>query len=405
MLSAPCLFGQTTANPFIAYANHQSDLMHDAYVKRDVKTDKELLDDFMLKYNQLSPDDKANLRGYISNAYYNQSCIYSILNNKPMALAYLDSSMVRGFYDYKHLQEDSDMDNISHEARFKQLSDAMRSVSDYQYILDKGEKYNLNDQREIPAFTYPPASDPNLVALKAHFNLDSIAGSGNDISKILSILHWVHNTVGHDGQHESGILQINALSIINTAAAKKIGVSCGELATTLNDCYLALGFKARKVYCFPKDSLKMDYDSHVINVVYVPSLKKWIWVDPTNNAYVMDENGTLLSIEEVRERIINNKPLIVNPDANWNHKEAISKDYYLGYYMAKNLYRMYSPLSGDYDYQTPGKNKTTVYVMLLPLDYFKQGPDKFDNVNKETNSTVTWYRTNNPSVFWQLPKE
>ena len=401
----PLVYGQTATDPFVTYANNQSQLMHDAWVKRDIKADKALLDDFVTHYNKLSPDGKAMYKGYITNAYYNHACIYSLNNNKPMGLAYLDSAMVHGFYDYQHIQTDSDLDNIRHEARYTEIANAMRSVGDYPYILARGEKYNPNDLRRIPAFTYPPVNDPNLVALKNRFNLDSVAGTGNDVSKVLSVLHWVHNNVNHDGQHESGIVNINALDIITTVKAKKIGVSCGELATTLNDCYLSLGFKARKVYCFPKDSLQMDYDSHVINVVFVPSLKKWIWVDPTNDAYVMDEHGNLLSIEEVRERIIQNQPLIVNPDANWNHREAITRDFYLGYYMSKNLYRMYSPLSGDYNYQTPGANKTTVYVMLLPLDYFKQGPDKSDAVNSKTNSTVTWYRTNNPSVFWQTPAQ
>ena len=315
-----------------------------------------------------------------------------------MALAYLDSSVQKGYYDYSHIKEDSDMDNIRNEAGFKKLTVAMRSVGDYQYILTKGQAYNLNDKRNIPPFVYESPKDSCLVALRKHFKLDSVAGSGNDVSQVLSILHWVHNTVPHDGQHESGIDQINALQIINTATAKKIGVSCGELATVLNDCYLAMGYKAKKVYCFPKDSLKMDYDSHVINVVYVPSLKKWIWTDPTNNAYVMNQDGSLLSIEEVRERIINNKPLIVNPDANWNHKVSIAKDYYLGYYMAKNLYKFCTTLYSQYNYQTTGNNNTITYVYLLPLDA-PQGQDKTEFFNKSKNTTFVNYNTNNPAVF------
>ena len=33
-------------------------------------------------------------------------------------------------------------------------------------------------------------------------------------------------------------------------------------------------------------------------------MKKWLWIDPTFDAYVMNEKGELLSIEEVRERLI-----------------------------------------------------------------------------------------------------
>jgi hypothetical protein len=196
------------------------------------------------------------------------------------------------------------------------------------YIIKKAKTYNAADNRPLPAFTYQSADNPNLVLVKKTFKLDSVAGSGNEASRAINILHWVHNTVHHDRQHESGIKHFNAFEIVSTATAKNIGVSCGELATVLNECYLAMGWRSRKVYCFPKDSLHTDYDSHVINIGYLPSKKKWVWVDPTNDAYVMDENGELQSIEEVRERIINDKPLIINPDANWNHKASETKEHY-----------------------------------------------------------------------------
>lgn len=274
----------------------------------------------------------------------------------------------------------------------------------YLDILKRASKYSLDDKREIPVFTYQSSRDSNLVALRKTFNLDSIAGFGNDISKVLNLLHWVHNTVRHDGQHESGIKNINAYAIVNAARARHIGVSCGELATTLNDCYLAMGLASRKIYCFPKDSLRNDHDSHVINVVYLTSKNKWIWVDPTNDAYVMDEKGELLSIEEVRKRLIMNKPLIVNPDANWNHITSITKDNYLDIYMAKNLYWIYCPLISEYDSETWGRNKRVTYINLLPLDYQIKGPYKTDDYfNPDLKTTFNYYYIHNPEIFWQKP--
>ena len=63
----------------------------------------------------------------------------------------------------------------------------------------------------------------------------------------------------------------------------------------------------------------------LINSVYSQQLQKWIWIDPTNNAYVKDENGNLLSIAEVRDRLIHNKPLVLNEDANWNNQKKQTK--------------------------------------------------------------------------------
>ena len=79
-------------------------------------------------------------------------------------------------------------------------------------------------------------------------------------------------------------------------------------------------------------------ECHSINVVYSNTLDKWIWIDPTNNAWVMDENGIMLSVQEVRERLRDGRPVILNEEANWNNQQKITKEYYLDSYMAKNLY-------------------------------------------------------------------
>jgi hypothetical protein len=279
-------------------------------------------------------------------------------------------------------------------------------VGDYLYILKKdNNRFIASDSISIPSFTYQPADNPGLVHLREQFKLDSVAGSGNEVSKLINILHWMHNTIPHDGQHESGIKAINGFEIASVAKAKSIGVSCGELATVLNDCYLALGFKSRKVYCQPKDSLNKDYDAHVINAVYSTLLKKWLWMDPTNDAYVMNEKGELLSIDEVRNRLVHDQPLIVNPDANWNHKMSTTKDRYLYAYMAKNLYRFYCTLESGFDVETRGGEKTITYVHLVPAGYgkFRQVPAKMQSYNKDLKTTFVNYTTHNPATFWQIP--
>lgn len=277
---------------------------------------------------------------------------------------------------------------------------------DYIAILKRASKFSNTGHAQFPKFTYQSSNDSSLIALRNKFNLDSVAGFGNETSRIINLLHWVHNTVSHNGQQESGIININANEIISAAKTKHIGVSCGELATTLNDCYLAMGWKSRKIYCFPKNSLKDDFDSHVINVVYLSSKKKWIWVDPTNDAYVMNEKGDLLSIEEVRERLILNKPLIVNPDANWNHRNSMTKDYYLDTYMAKNLYKFYCPLNSEYNYETFGQNKKITYVFLYPLDHTQKTIFKTaEYYNDRLKSTFVNYNIFNAKLFWQIPNE
>lgn len=284
------------------------------------------------------------------------------------------------------------------------LNDTTKALTQIVFkpsYLDKlkgASKYNLNDSRIIPKFTYQDQSNPNLVALRKGFNLDSIAGYGNDVSKILSLLHWIHNLIPHDGNHDNPTVK-NAMSMIAQCKREERGLNCRGLSTVLNECYLSMGFKSRFITCMPKDSV-FD-DCHVINSVYLPKENKWIWIDPTNNAYVMNENGELLSIEEVRERIINDKPIILNPDANWNNKSSTTKQDYLYNYMAKNLYRLQSPLVSEYDTETWKEGKKISFVELLPLDAFQQKPDRSESTNTKTGTTFTYLKTNNPNNFWQ----
>lgn len=270
----------------------------------------------------------------------------------------------------------------------------------YIDVLKKADKYDFTDNRAIPKFTYQDKDNPNLVALRKGFNLDSIAGTGNEASRIINLLHWIHNLIPHDGNHENPSVK-NAMSMIAVCKKENRGLNCRGLATVLNECYLSLGIKSRFITCMPKDSVFQD--CHVINMVWVNDLNKWIWIDPTNDAYVMDEKGELLSPEEVRERVINGKMLILNPDANWNRKTSATKEAYLYNYMAKNLYRIECPLSSEYDTETWEKGKKATYVELLPLDAYNQTPQYAEQTNKKSGVTFVNYKTNNPKLFWQKP--
>ena len=394
---------QTNTNDsFAKYSAKQDSMMVDAYTKRDASLYGDLLNQFVYRYNELNEPDKKQFKQYLFGAYYNFACTFSLLHDSKNALRYLGKSIDAGFYNYSHIMKDTDLDFIRDEKEFKLLTNKIRSVGDYLYILKRAGEYNTNDKRPLPAFTYQNSSNPNLVELRKFFNLDSIAGGGTDVSRILNMMHWIHDLIPHDGSHGNPTVK-NAMSMIEVCKNEGRGLNCRGLAIVLNECYLAMGIKSRFVTCLPKDSLKIDTDCHVIDMVYSTSLKKWLWIDPTFDAYVMNEKGEMLSIEEVRERIINGKPLILNPDANWNHRTTQTKENYLMNYMAKNLYMLECSASSEYNLETQEKEKIREYIRLLPLDYFKQLPDKEISENKAYDSEVITYKTNNPKAFWAKP--
>ncbi|MDH6309956.1 hypothetical protein M2451_002847 [Dysgonomonas sp. PFB1-18] len=306
----------------------------------------------------------------------------------------------------------TDIDSISFDVEENQTYDfvILRNGTDsawtqikvemsYLTKLKNAKEYNYSDQRPIPEWTYMSSDNPDLKKLRAEYKLDSVAGNGDEISKIMNLMYWLHDLVPHDGS-SSNPSPRNAMNIIKVCKEQNRGVNCRMLATALNECYLAMGIKSRFVTCMPKE-LEFD-DCHVINAVYSNDLGKWIWIDPSFAAYVKDENGVLLGIQEVRERLIDGRPLVLNEDANWNHKEKQTKEYYLETYMAKNLYRLECSPESKYNMETRTGNEDAVYVQLLPLDALNQSPQK--DVKEQKKRMWIDYKTNNPDLFWVKPK-
>lgn len=276
-------------------------------------------------------------------------------------------------------------------------------VGDSPYLekLKNAKEYNYADQRPIAQWQYMTENNPDLKQLRLEYKLDSIAGNGDEMSKILNLMYWLHNLVRHDGSSYNP-QPANARNLIKVCREENRGVNCRMLATILNECYLAMGIKSRFVTCMPKEE-KFD-DCHVINAVYSKDLDKWVWIDPSFAAYVKDEKGNFLSIQEVRERLTDNKPLVLNEDANWNNIQKQTKEHYLEHYMAKNLYRLQCNAISRYDSENYNVRNISVMetIELLPLDGLFQSPQKNTGLNRK----LQWisYKTNNPNLFWAKPE-
>lgn len=166
------------------------------------------------------------------------------------------------------------------------------------------------------------------------------------------------------------------------------GLNCRGLATVLNECYLSLGIPSRVITCMPRIYIN---DCHVINAVYSSTLGKWLWIDPTNNAWVTDDKGNMLSIQEVRERLRTGQPVKVNEEANWNNKRKTETEDYLYNYMAKNLFFLDSWTR--YGFNTESDKKHPVkYIFLQP---------KGCESNLRTPQDLS---VNDDKYFWQAPQ-
>lgn len=272
--------------------------------------------------------------------------------------------------------------------------------SDPLLILQNACEFDPRDRREFPAFTYDSANHPRLIALRTRYKLDSIAGNGNEVSRILNVMHWVHNTVKHNGSMAM-LESKDAMSLLSEVEHGRPGLDCRGLATILNECYLSLGYKSRIVSCLPKDTNDREY--HVVNTVYSRRWQKWMMVDATHDAYFMDKHGVLMSIGEVRQRLIQGRSIALNPEANWNKTSSTESGNYLNYYLAKNLYRFVCTVHSGFGTEQRGAGKKIEYVRLNPPDYYYQKPDRFESFDGRSGTKFVSYRTNNDRLFWQLP--
>nr|MBN2277664.1 transglutaminase domain-containing protein [candidate division Zixibacteria bacterium] len=245
-------------------------------------------------------------------------------------------------------------------------------------------------------FYYSGPDDTDLVTLREKYNLDSVAGDGAQIDRIINLMWWAHNIVRHDG-NSANPSPANALNLISVCREEDRGVNCRMMATILNEVCLSMGFPSRHVTCFPADTT--DPDCHVINMVYSDSLGKWLYMDPTFAGYFTDRDGRLLSIAEVRQMMINGDSLVINDDINWNGSPKLKIEYKA--YMAKNLFRFCCPLGSQFGYESR-QDSNRVWIYLDPVDYYPDRIGRCDTLGTEFPKLLKYY-TDNFKYFWASP--
>lgn len=322
----------------------------------------------------------------LAQVRYQQAVCFALAKKEYEGANAFSQAVGLGWNDYNQAKREEAFKRLRKERAFLYAMQSLRQKYDYLGTLQHSAPYVPSDSSMHSLhFTYAEATDSNLVRVREYFNLDSIAGNGDEISQIKNLLAWVHDNVRHDGSYYYDG-QPNAIDIVNFHRRTKKGMNCRMLATVLNECYLAMGFKSRFVTCMPEIYVS---DCHVINAVWSETLHKWLWMDPTQNAWVMDEKGHLLSIAEVRERLREGKPVTLNEEANWNHERKTTAESYLYSYMAKNLYYVVCRLRYEFNTESnQGGKKVSPPVALIAYGY--RGADNYST-------------TFNDEWFWQEP--
>ncbi len=364
-----------------------------------------------LYYQKNGDTLNANHREIPPSFYYYISKAYAMLNQKDSAFANLQKAIDSGYTGYYGVSKDSSFKSLHTEKRYQLLLKQLNSSS-FEGILTQHPAYQAQKQA-LPRYTYQFENDKELKDLREKYKLDSVAGNGDEISKIINLMGWVHNTVRHS--NGTNPTDRHADAMIEFCKMHNRGGNCRVLATILNETYLAMGFPSHFVTCLPMS--KTDHECHVINCVFSKTLNKWVWMDPTFDTWVKDGNGNYLNIEEVRERLVKGLPVKTSPGINWNGKPHDGEEY-LHNYMAKNLFQLNIPLNScaayeNTDYKPRNERimlpkssqylsdtsflEGRTYIQLLPANY------KPENIELGRRINGVYYTTDSKQ-FWKKPE-
>lgn len=206
------------------------------------------------------------------------------------------------------------------------LSDAMRKEK-VQLLRDAG-KY----EADTPAYHFIYLQDTAQAGrIRGYFQLDTIVKPTEPTwDRARKLARFVAGHIPHANQKISPEKR-DAIGLWEYTRTVEPAFNCRMHSILLHELLLPEGIQNRFVTCFPEDSL--DTDCHMVNMVWLPEMQKWAMLDSDMMAWAEDENGTPLSLSEMRERYIHGKEIVFRPllDSEGDFK------YYRAYW-AKNLY-------------------------------------------------------------------
>lgn len=324
------------------------------------------------------------------SSYYNMACVQAKQGKKQEAASNLLKALDSGKMEvsYSKITHEEDLKGILDAVELQPALQRLKETTDYLYILQHTPEYTRTQPADsLPRIVYAQADEPDLKRVRDYFRLDSVAVSGDELATIKRILTYIHNKIRHDGQNGNPTGGYNSINFAEACKDGSRGLNCRGLATVLNECYLSMGIPSRVITCMPKTYIN---DCHVINAVYSSTLGKWLWIDPTNNAWVTDDQGNLLSVQEVRARLRSGQPVRVNEEANWNNERKATTEAYLYEYMAKNLFYLESWTRYGFNTESDREN---------PINYIFLQPTGCDSDQRNPRNLSV----NDDRYFWQAP--
>lgn len=222
---------------------------------------------------------------------------------------------------------------------------------------------------------------------REYFRLDTLdVPAAPTWDRALALARFVAANIPHANQSVYPERR-NAIDLWEYTRTVEPAFNCRLHSIMLHELMTACDITSRYVTCLPADSL--DQDCHVVNIVWLPEYGKWAMVDSDMRAYITDADGTPLSLDEMRSRYQNGRPMEIHPLLD----DGTQSDYtYYRTYWAKNLYWFECVEQTTYDKETPPPGQRGRTVVLAP-----EGYSPFDT---PSDSAVT----HDAERFWAAPE-
>lgn len=231
----------------------------------------------------------------------------------------------------------------------------------YAYIGALRVFHDFNCQTNEYGFSYDYNAS-GYEKLRTKYKIDEVAGNGSELDKALNLMQWCSENVLHNGgTKDVEFIPKTSVDILDYAFQKgrEFGVYCRLQAIVFTECCLALGIKSRILHCLPFSP--NDFETHVVSIVYISDMGKWIMLDASNNRYFVDSDQTILSPMEIRNRL--------SYDDNSIECNVPDSDYKA--YMAKNMFYFKSPQINTFGSDLLAEQKT-IYCIPNGFDVLER---------------------------------
>ena len=267
----------------------------------------------------------------------------------------------------------------------------MKNNKEYNHLLKQNAEYSSDSVYKLE-FKYSEPNEVGLVELREKYHLEEAMGVGSELEQIISLAKWVKLNTIHDGAHVYDDDR-NAMSIIEKCKNEKKGVNCRMIGITMMEVYLSMGFNARYLTCTP---IGFDFkDCHVVNAVYSNDLSKWIFIDASVGVYIVDEDGTPISPDDFRIKLVDQSKLHINKlDAL--DTEEIEEPYRM--YMTKNMFAISSFREASPNFES--KEIDRVQYTLLPKNSIAE--ERSFEEEWRGGKLANFYLTSS-TEFWKKP--